>query len=57
MEEKQIETEYAVHIERKDELYFVYNYFGKQIIRAISLSDAYKQLREYYKGVVGYGKG
>lgn len=51
MELNQIEKKYAVHIEKKDELYFVYNYFGKQIIRAISLSDAYKQLQVYYGGI------
>ena len=49
MEIKDLEERYTVHIEKKDEYYYAYNYFGRLIARKKSLSDIRRELEEYFK--------
>lgn len=48
MEIKDLEEKYTIHIEKKDEYYFVYNYFGRLILKTRNLSDIYKEMEVYY---------
>lgn len=46
MEINEIEQTYAIHIEKKDEFYLVYNYFGRLILRTKNLSDIKRKMEE-----------
>lgn len=49
MEKNELEQSYAIHIEKKDEYYYAYNYFGRLIARKKSLSDIKKEMEERKK--------
>lgn len=49
MEKNELEHSYAIHIEKKDEYYLVYNYFGRLILKTRNLSDIKKEMEERKK--------
>ena len=49
MEIKDLEQAYTIHIEKKDEKYLVYNYFGRLIKEARSLSEIKRFMDAYFK--------
>lgn len=46
MEKSELEHSYAIHIEKKDEYYLVYNYFGRMILKTKNLSDIKKEMEK-----------
>lgn len=49
MEIKDLEQTYTIHIEKKDENYLVYNYFGRLIKEAKNLAEIKRFMNEYLK--------
>ena len=49
MEINELEQTYSIHIEKKDEFYLVYNYFGRLILRTRNLSDIKKEMEDRIK--------
>lgn len=50
MEIKELEKEYTIRIEKKDENYLVYNYFGRLITEEKSLAAIKRFMEKYYGG-------
>lgn len=50
MKKEELEEKYAIKIDVQDNLFYIYNYFGRLVFIASSLEQAEKQLKEEYDG-------